>query len=202
MMKNSAPDNSNPSDTVTIIRYPNRRLYDRNQSKYVTMKDIEEMIHQGQNVQVIDSKSGEELTQSLLTQILMDQHPERMTLFPVPMLHWMIRANDMALESLRIYLHQSLNFLQGWQSFPFNPLAASTEWMKAFFPAPTPPSPPEYVPEEGQTNEVEQRLAELERRLAELQQMAPSSSETDSETDLTAEESAKKKTTRKKRKEG
>src|SRR5262249_54633549 len=78
--------------TVQITRYPNRRLYDRSQGKYVTLKDIEAVVQRGGNVVVKDSKTGEDFTRSVLTQIILENHPERMELFPVPLFHWMIRS--------------------------------------------------------------------------------------------------------------
>ena len=82
---------------VPIVRYPNRRFYDRSQGKYVTLQDIAEMVKRGASVTVSDSRTGDDLTRAILTQIILDHHPERMDLFPVPVLHMMIQANDLVL---------------------------------------------------------------------------------------------------------
>ena len=103
------------AEPVEIRRYPNRRLYDRSRRRYVTLQEIEELVHQGRTVLVRDSRTGEDLTRSILTQILLERHPEKMEMFPVAMLHAILRANDLALEFLRGYLRQSLAALEAVQ---------------------------------------------------------------------------------------
>lgn len=139
------------TDTVEITRYPNRRLYDRSRGQYVTLTEIEEMVRQGQSVSVTDNKSGEDLTRAVLVQIILERHPERMDLFPVSLLHTVLRANDLALDWMRTYLRQSLAYMEHLPSSPMSavppfapPLTGSLvgslptplDWMKAFFPTP------------------------------------------------------------------
>ncbi|MDZ7684237.1 MAG: polyhydroxyalkanoate synthesis repressor PhaR [Gammaproteobacteria bacterium] len=57
-------------------KYPNRRLYDIEQSKYVTIEDIRQVILKGQTIVVADSKSGKDLTRSVLLQIISEQEGE------------------------------------------------------------------------------------------------------------------------------
>src|SRR3954470_12265222 len=59
--KQDLPDTPAEPEMVTIIRYPNRRLYDRSLGRYVTLKDVEDTIRQGRTVSVRDSKTGEDL---------------------------------------------------------------------------------------------------------------------------------------------
>ncbi len=64
-------------DEPTIIKkYANRRLYDTGRSSYVTLEDLCEMVKEGHNFVVVDAKSGEDLTRSVLTQIIVDQESQ------------------------------------------------------------------------------------------------------------------------------
>src|SRR3990170_8078321 len=74
-------------ETIQIKRYPNRRFYARNTSKYVSLPEIEEMVRAGQTVDVRDSQTGDDITHPVLTQIIMDRQPEKIALFPIEMLH-------------------------------------------------------------------------------------------------------------------
>ncbi len=158
---------------VLITRYPNRRLYDRSQGRYVTLQEIAEQVRQGATVTVTDSKSGEDLTHTLLTQIILEQYPERMELFPVAMLHLLIRANDLALGLLREYLNQSLGYWQLFQqAAPLPPL----EWLRTFWPAAPPAAPSAHSTSDAEA--LSERVAELERRLAEMQAAADKGAKT------------------------
>jgi polyhydroxyalkanoate synthesis repressor PhaR len=147
-------------DLVEITRYPNRRLYDRSRGKYVTVQEIADTIRQGKTVSVRDSKTGADLTRSLLTQIILEQYPERMELFPVAVLHSMIRANTAVLGLLRDYFRQGLAYLEMLQrSAAVNPFVAPLDWMRLFMPVAGPPVPGPDVEALGR------RIADLEHRL-------------------------------------
>jgi polyhydroxyalkanoate synthesis repressor PhaR len=152
------------AEPVPITRYPNRRLYDRSRRRYVTLPEIADLVRQGQTVTVRDSKTGEDLTRSVLTQIILDQHPERMELLPVSMLNAMIRANEAALSFLRDYLQQSLSYLD-WLQRPaaVNPLLMPPPWLRAFLPNAAAVAP------DPDAAALLRRIAELERRLDEVQ---------------------------------
>ncbi|MGF1582909.1 MAG: polyhydroxyalkanoate synthesis regulator DNA-binding domain-containing protein [Gemmataceae bacterium] len=194
MASDNNQQESTGSDVVTIIRYPNRRLYNRKESRYSTLSNIQELIRNGQTIQVLDSKSGEDLTRAILTQIILDQHPERMELFPVSFLHWMIRTNDLALEVFRNYFHQSLKFLNMIQSSPLNPLSVPPmQWMQAFSPVPASELPGIPQGAESETERLAEKLVELEKRLAEL------SSTQSAEPEAPEQESTPKKKSKKKK---
>lgn len=59
-----------------LKKYPNRRLYDLTESKYVTVEDVRRMITTGDSVRVVDSKDGADITRSVLLQILSEQEAE------------------------------------------------------------------------------------------------------------------------------
>jgi len=100
-----------PGEPIQIKRYPNRRYYARHTSRYVSLQEIEEMIAAGETVEIRDSQSGEDLTRSVLTQIILERQPEKMLLFPIDMLHFILRSNDMMTDFLRDYFRQSLTYL-------------------------------------------------------------------------------------------
>ena len=165
------------SETVEITRYPNRRLYDRNQKKYVTLGEIEAMILGGQNVRVRDSKSEEDLTRVILVQILIERHPERMKLFPVNFLHEILRADQLSLDWLTVYFGQAKTLMDGLAVPGSTPFVPGMDVWQAFMSAPPRPnaSPPAADTPKSDTGEPESRqqmadrLAELERRLEQLE---------------------------------
>src|SRR5512135_3231884 len=122
------------AETIHIRRYPNRRLYDRSRQRYITLQDIEELVHKGQTVEIQDSRTGEDLTRQILTQILLERHPDKIAMFPVGMLHSIIRANDLVKEFWRWYLRQSLATLEGLQRSGM-PFASPLDRMSSFPPA-------------------------------------------------------------------
>ena len=60
------------SGTRVIKKYPNRRLYDTEQSRYITLSDIRKLVMRGSDFQVVDSNSSEDLTRSILLQIMLE----------------------------------------------------------------------------------------------------------------------------------
>jgi len=158
------------SEPVLITRYPNRRLYDRSQGRYVTLPEIAELVRKGRTVTVRDSKTGEDLTRSILTQIILEHYPERMELFPVGVLNSMIQANDTTLRFLREYLQQSLTYLELLQRpAAVNPLLLPIQWMRTFLPNPAPLPDSPLPPADADATTLLRRIADLERRLDELQ---------------------------------
>ena len=126
---------SSSPEVVSIKRYPNRRLYDRQARRYITLQDLEDLVLQGKKIEVRDSRSGEDLTRSILTQILLERHPEKMEMFPIAWLHGILQANDLVLEFLRTYLRQSLAFLEQMQHpTPLASFLAPVDWMRAMIP--------------------------------------------------------------------
>ena len=161
-------------EVVSIKRYPNRRLYDRQARCYITLQDLEELVLGGKKIEVRDSRTGDDLTRSILTQILLERHPEKMEMFPVAMLHGILQANDLVLDFLRSYLRQSLAILEQMQQpTHLAPFLAPMDWMRAMLPStlPFPPSrPAETASSPGRHAELDARISELEERLKRLEQ--------------------------------
>ena len=64
---------ANTKEPVTIKKYANRRLYNTGTSTYVTLEDLAAMVKRGEDFVVFDAKSGEEITRSVLAQIIFEQ---------------------------------------------------------------------------------------------------------------------------------
>jgi polyhydroxyalkanoate synthesis repressor PhaR len=101
---------------MIVRKYSNRRLYDTEGSRYITLEEIAQKIRAGVDVRVLDAKSGEDLTQATLTQIILESRGAA-RLLPVPLLVQLIRLGDEALaEFLGRYLSYSLEmYLQAKQ---------------------------------------------------------------------------------------
>ncbi|MFT7621125.1 MAG: polyhydroxyalkanoate synthesis repressor PhaR [Myxococcota bacterium] len=114
---------------VTVIKkYSNRRLYDTEQSRYITLDELSHTIREGRDVQVVDVKSGQDLTQGTLTQIIMESRGAA-KLLPSSLLMQLIRMEDEDLaEFLTRYIAAALELYQTARRSadrvaPFNPFA-------------------------------------------------------------------------------
>lgn len=95
---------------IVIKKYPNRRLYDTSQSQYVNLNYIRELVLEHKEFEVVDSKTGEDLTKSVLLQIITEMEgSEHQALLTNTLLKQLIRfyGDDMQVF-LREYLEQSL----------------------------------------------------------------------------------------------
>lgn len=79
---------------IIIKKYNNRRLYDTESSKYITINQVSEMIKAMKEVKVIDADSEEDVTSYILTQIVLEEAKNKKALLPVPLLHMLIRYGD------------------------------------------------------------------------------------------------------------
>jgi polyhydroxyalkanoate synthesis repressor PhaR len=71
------------SGKVTIKKYANRRLYDTESSSYITLDRLAEMVREGREFEVVDAKSGEDITRQVLTQIIVDEEARGATMLPL-----------------------------------------------------------------------------------------------------------------------
>lgn len=95
-----------------IKKYSNRRLYDTQESRYITLDELAKAIRGGDDVQVVDAKSGEDLTQATLVQIVLESRGAAQFL-PVPLLTQMIRMEDEALaEFMSAHITYALDMFQ------------------------------------------------------------------------------------------
>jgi polyhydroxyalkanoate synthesis repressor PhaR len=94
---------------VTLKKYANRRLYDTEKSRYVTLDEVSEMIKEGGIVEVRDAKTKEDVTSFILTQIILEEAKKKNVLLPVPLLHLIIQYGENLLgEFFENYLEQMI----------------------------------------------------------------------------------------------
>jgi polyhydroxyalkanoate synthesis repressor PhaR len=96
---------------VIIKRYPNRKLYDTERKKYITLEGIAGLIRQGEEVQVLDHTTGEDLTTLTLSQIIFEQEKRRGGFLPKTVLTGLIQAGGDTLSDLRRALAHPLDLL-------------------------------------------------------------------------------------------
>ncbi len=84
----------------TIKKYPNRRLYDTANSGYITLADVKQMVLEQIDFQVIDAKSGDDLTRPILLQIILDEESGGLPMFSSEMLTQMIRFYGTAQQTM------------------------------------------------------------------------------------------------------
>lgn len=84
-----------------IKRYPNRKLYDTQSKGYITLDGIANLVRQGEDIQVIDHESGEDLTNVTLTQIIMESERNKTSFVPRSVLTNLIRSGTDTLDTLK-----------------------------------------------------------------------------------------------------
>ncbi|HEY7765364.1 MAG TPA: polyhydroxyalkanoate synthesis repressor PhaR [Aestuariivirgaceae bacterium] len=99
-------------ESITIKKYANRRLYNTATSAYVTLEDLAEMVKQGTDFTVHDAKTGEDITRSVLTQIIFEQESKGHNLLPIKFLRQLIRFYGDQMQALiPSYLEMSIEQL-------------------------------------------------------------------------------------------
>ena len=88
-------------DPITIKKYANRRLYNTGTSTYVTLEDLAVMVKKGEDFVVYDAKTGEDITRSVLAQIIFEQeNKEGQSLLPIAFLRQLIRFYGDSMQTL------------------------------------------------------------------------------------------------------
>lgn len=175
---------------MLVKKYGNRRLYDTDTSRYVTLDEIAERVHHGEDIRVVDAKTGHDLTQTVLAQIILESRGAA-KLLPVPLLKQLVRMRDDALAdffgryvtwALEVYLRLRSGTRSMLPFDPFAGLSMAPPVLSRFFgggstssnerpasdappPMPTPVPPPD--PDAANAS-VEPELAALRRELEEL----------------------------------
>ncbi len=112
-------------EAVVIKKYANRRLYNTETSTYVTLDDLAAMVRSDRDFVVYDAKTGDDLTHSVLTQIIVDQENRQggQTLLPVPFLRQLIRFYDDSIGRM----------VPGYLQFSLENLAKQQEKLRSQF---------------------------------------------------------------------
>ena len=82
-----------------IKRYESRKLYDTEESRYISLEDIARWVRDGQEIQVIDNASAEDVSAQILTQIILDEGKRGTSFLPTDLLHELVRAGEKAVAS-------------------------------------------------------------------------------------------------------
>lgn len=182
--------NGRSSEVIQIKKYPNRRYYDATNSRHVTLQELHDLIVSGKDVCVTDSRNGDDITNLVLTQILLERDEPKLDLFPSSVLHLMIRSNRQVLRSsMERFFGPFLGLLatsqkqfdaylrQALQTNVASPLEWASRMMQAFSGAPpTSGSTPSHAPEppagsratDETLDDLRDQLAALRRRVEEL----------------------------------
>lgn len=177
---------------VEIRKYPNRRYYNTRESRHITLQEICDLVRDGQDIRVTDSKSGEEITGVVLTQILLELESPKLAFFPNSLLQHLIRINTGFLDHFtESYFRQAFAaFGLGGKDWPGGfgadlkppPLPATAAWAElfgGFFPGSSPetrtPPKEEAGAEPGESvADLRDEIETLHRKLEKLEKMGRS----------------------------
>jgi polyhydroxyalkanoate synthesis repressor PhaR len=99
-----------------IKKYPNRRLYDTKTSSYITLADVKQMVLKQEEFQVVDAKSGEDLTRQILLQIILEEESAGVPMFSSELLSQLIRFYGHAMQGfMGTYLEKNIRAFQDVQ---------------------------------------------------------------------------------------
>ena len=105
------------SGKVIIKKYANRRLYDTESSSYITLDRLAQMVREGREFQVVDAKSGEDITRQVLTQIIVDEESRGSTMLPINFLKQLIGLYGNSMQNfVPQYLEAAMEAFQRNQS--------------------------------------------------------------------------------------
>lgn len=171
--------------TLVVKKYGNRRLYDTADSRYITLEELAEKIRKGSDVQVLDAKTGHDLTQPTLTQIIIESRGAA-RLLPVPLLLQLIRMREDALAefmgrwmswALAVYTQarQGARTISQYNPLAMAPFAATNalarlltgpaHWSEQEPPPPPPAEPPPPEPQNDDVAQLRRELDELKKSL-------------------------------------
>lgn len=113
-MSNTNKNDSQKPEPRLIKKYPNRRLYDTEISRYITLDEVRDLVMQGQEFKVVDKKTGRDITRSILLQVIAEQEDGNNPIFSTEYLSNIIRFyGDSLQNSMSTYLEHSMqNFIE------------------------------------------------------------------------------------------
>ena len=114
MSKTAFKDSSQPQRVIK--KYPNRRLYDTDTSSYITLAEIKQLVMDSESFSVVDAKSSEDITRSILLQIILEEEASGSPMFTAPVLSNIIRFYGHALQGMMGgYLEKNMQALMDMQ---------------------------------------------------------------------------------------
>lgn len=175
---------------LLIKRYASRRLYNTETSDYVTLDDIASFIRDGREVQIVDLKTGDDLTRQYLLQIIAEHESRGENMLPINVLNDLVRSyTTQASSVVPQFLAASFEMFRDGQSKmmenmssmnPMNPMQAMQAQQEAFlkamtgglgnWPTSTTPQQPEADGEEEgeELDDIKKQLADLQAKLSKL----------------------------------
>ena len=145
-MTGEAASATSTANAVVIKKYANRRLYNTATSTYVTLDDLADMVKKGTDFVVYDAKSGDEITRSVLTQIIFEEESKGQNLLPIKFLRQLIHFYGDSMQAfVPGYLEMSLESLtkeqdklrqqlaEVWGADPFKAMQEQTERNMSMF---------------------------------------------------------------------
>jgi polyhydroxyalkanoate synthesis repressor PhaR len=101
---------------LKIRKYRNRRYYDSTSRRHLTLDKIHAAIRHGHEIEVTDSKTGQDITAKILAQIIIELDPPKLGVFPVALLHKLLRANEQIVQGFtEKYFNQAVAAFAGSQ---------------------------------------------------------------------------------------
>lgn len=167
---------------MLVKKYSNRRLYDTESSRYVTLEELAERVRAGADMQVVDAKTGEDLTQSTLAQIILESRGAS-KLLPVPLLLQLVRMGDDHLadffgaylaNALELYLTVKRGTRMLSPLYEMGPMSVAQSAFTRLFqsaaggwgqPAAPPPPPPPETPRQDDIAALRREMEELKRAM-------------------------------------
>jgi polyhydroxyalkanoate synthesis repressor PhaR len=169
---------SKATGKVTIKKYANRRLYDTESSSYITLDRLAQMVREGREFEVVDAKTGEDITRQVLTQIIVDEEARGATMLPLNFLKQLIGLYGNSMQNfVPQYLEAAMDSFQRNQSavkeaFSGNVFADLAKRNMAMFEdasrAFSGKPKPEAKPSGSEVDELRAALAELQAKVDRL----------------------------------
>ncbi|HMM35729.1 MAG TPA: polyhydroxyalkanoate synthesis regulator DNA-binding domain-containing protein [Thermoanaerobaculia bacterium] len=151
---------------VVVRKYENRRLYDTSSSRYVNLPEIAQLIREGTEVQVVDAKSGDDITAVILTQIIHEDARAKRGDLPIPFLRELVVASDRAFRDFVVWYADAALSAQRGAKEAFPPLAHVLPFLERTLEGLKVKAAPAAKPEPADDVAVlKERIAELEARL-------------------------------------
>jgi polyhydroxyalkanoate synthesis repressor PhaR len=93
-------DSDSAPDPIIIKKYANRRLYNTQSSSYITLEDLSRMTREGVDFQVLDAKTGKDITHQILTQIIMEEESHGEQMLPISFLRQLIAMYGNSMQAM------------------------------------------------------------------------------------------------------
>ena len=182
MAKNSAAGDG----PVIVKKYANRRLYNTSSSSYITLDDLAGMVRDNVEFQVLDAKTGEDITHSILTQIIMDEESNGEQMLPVSFLRQLISMYGNSMQAMMpSYLEAAMDnfrqnqgkireaFEKGISNTPFAKIHETNMAMMraaadAFMPGSQSKKPAKVDPAADEVAALREQMAAMQKKLDEL----------------------------------